>query len=179
MSSADATSSPSEIFTASDLDRKRRTVIAAARHGMARIRDTDGFGLVMLGEGHLQAVESAALWADNLHLVQLALKKSPEDRKARDFGTLTWARRLPDAQLAIFVEDMFEAVHSAIHDRSANPLHEAELEWKRRAGVAGRAEQLQALQRYGSDKATDAGHKPGDAADLIHRRREAAKSPAQ
>ena len=36
------------IYTASDLDRKRREVTDAARRGVARIRDTDGMGPVLL-----------------------------------------------------------------------------------------------------------------------------------
>jgi hypothetical protein len=40
------------IYTASDLDRKRREVTDAARRGLARIRDTDGMGLVLLPAPH-------------------------------------------------------------------------------------------------------------------------------
>lgn len=52
------------IYTASDLDRKRREVIDTARRGLARIGDTDGMGLVRLLARHYEVLESVSRWHD-------------------------------------------------------------------------------------------------------------------
>jgi hypothetical protein len=52
------------IYTASDLDRKRREVADAARRGLARIRDTDGMSLVILPAHHYEVLETVSCWHD-------------------------------------------------------------------------------------------------------------------
>lgn len=60
------------IFTASDLDRKRRAVLDAAKGGGARVRDTDGSHLVMESAQAYDAREATAEWAVRLHQLDLA-----------------------------------------------------------------------------------------------------------
>ena len=79
---------PSEvIYTVSDLSRKRREVADAARRGLARIRDTDGTGLVLLPAQRYEVLEAVSLWNDRLGVVGRARRKSNTERTPLTSGT--------------------------------------------------------------------------------------------
>lgn len=118
------------IYTASDLDRKRRDVIGAARRGVARIRDTDGTGLVMLSAKHYEVLEAVSWWHDRLEMAERACKKPARDRVAQDFGDLTWLRHLDDDDLATFMVEVRRAVSVAYHDDDVTELNQIVREWR-------------------------------------------------
>jgi hypothetical protein len=117
------------IYTASDLDRKRREVTDTARRGLARIRDTDGTSLVMLPAHHYEVLETVSLWHDRLAVVERARAKR-EDRTATDFGDLTWLRHLDDEDLAAFVVEVSAAVSLAYHDDDLTQLEQLVRDWR-------------------------------------------------
>jgi hypothetical protein len=118
------------IYTASDLDRKRREVTNAARRGVARIRDTDGMGLVLLPARHYEVLDTVSRWHDRLDVAQRVLAKPPGDRVPHDFGDLTWLRHLDDEDLATFIAEMRAAVSVAYHDDDLAELEQLARDWR-------------------------------------------------
>lgn len=118
------------IYTASDLDRKRREVTDAARRGLARIRDTDGTGLVLLPARHYEVLDAVSRWHDRLDVAERAFAKPREDRVPRDFGELTWLRHFDDDDLATFIAELRAAVSVAYHDDDLTELDELVRGWR-------------------------------------------------
>lgn len=118
------------IYTASDLDRKRREVTDAARMGVARIRDTDGMALVLLPAHHYDVLETVSRWHDRLEVVQRARTKPASERVPSDFGDLTWLRHLDDDDLATFLTEVRAAVSVAYHDDDLTELEQLVRDWR-------------------------------------------------
>jgi hypothetical protein len=118
------------IFTASDLDRKRREVIDTARRGLARIRDTDGMGLVLLPARHYEVLDTVSRWHDRLEVVERARAKPASDRRPSDFGELTWLRHLDEDDLATFAAEVRAAVSVAYHDDDLAELEQLVHDWR-------------------------------------------------
>jgi hypothetical protein len=118
------------IYTASDLDRKRREVTDAARRGIARIRDTDGMGLVLLPARHYEVLDAVSRWHDRLDVAERARAKPREDRVPRDFGDLTWLRHFDDDDLAAFIAELRAAVSVAYHDDDLTELDQLARDWR-------------------------------------------------
>jgi hypothetical protein len=118
------------IYTASDLDRRRREVTDTARRGLARIRDTDGMGLVLLPARHYEVLEAVSRWYDRLDVVERARAKPSADRVPADFGELTWLRHLDDDDLAQFLQEVRAAVSVAYHDDDLSELEQLVRDWR-------------------------------------------------
>ena len=118
------------IYTASDLDRKRREVTDAARRGIARIRDTDGMGLVLLPARHYEVLDAVSRWHDRLDVAERALAKPRGQRIPRDFGDLTWLRHLDDEDLAVFIAELRATVSVAYHDDDLSDLDQLVRDWR-------------------------------------------------
>jgi hypothetical protein len=118
------------IYTASDLDRKRREVTDAARRGIARIRDTDGMGLVLLPARHYEVLDAVSRWHDRLDVAERARAKPPGDRTPLDFGELTWLRHFDDDDLATFIAEVRAAVSVAYHDDDLAELDQLVRDWR-------------------------------------------------
>lgn len=118
------------IYTASDLDRKRREVTDAARRGLARIRDTDGMGLVLLPARHYEVLEATSRWHDRLDNAARLLAMPAKDRVAHDYGDLTWLRHLDEDDLAIFLAEVRVAVSVAYHDDDLTELDQLVRDWR-------------------------------------------------
>jgi hypothetical protein len=118
------------IYTASDLDRRRREVTDTARRGLARIRDTDGMGLVLLPARHYEVLETVSRWYERLEVVERARAKPAADRVPADFGELTWLRHLDDDDLAQFLREVRAAVSVAYHDDDLSELEQLVRDWR-------------------------------------------------
>lgn len=133
------------IYTASDLDRKRLEVTKAARRGLARIRDTDGTGLVLLPARRYEVLEEVSRWHDRLAAVERARTKPAAERNASDFNDLTWLRHLDDEDLATFVSEVSAAVSVAYHDDDLTELQELVSDWRITAGELADAARREVL----------------------------------
>jgi hypothetical protein len=118
------------IYTASDLDRRRREVTDTARRGLARIRDTDGTGLVLLPARHYEVLETVSRWYDRLDVVERTRAKPAGERLPADFGELTWLRHLDDDDLAQFLQEVRAAVSVAYHDDDLSELEQLVRDWR-------------------------------------------------
>ncbi len=137
---------PSEvIYTVSDLSRKRREVADAARRGLARIRDTDGTGLVLLPAQRYEVLEAVSLWNDRLGVVERARRKSRTERTPADFGDLTWLRHFDEDDLAEFVSELRQVLSLAYHDDDLTSLVDAVADWKATAGELADPERREVL----------------------------------
>jgi Family of unknown function (DUF6247) len=150
------------IYTASDLDRKRREVTDAARRGVARIRDTDGMGLVLLSARHYEVLDAVSRWHDRLDVAQQALVKPPGDRVPRDFGDLTWLRHLDDEDIATFITELRAALSVAYHDDDLTELDQLVRDWRTTADeLADPARRQVLLGGFATDDFVEVG-RPGD-----------------
>jgi hypothetical protein len=125
---------PDVIYTASDLDRRRREVTDTARRGLARIRDADGMGLVLMPARHYDVLEAVSRWHDRLDVVERARAKPAADRLPRDYGDLTWLRHLDDDDLTVFIGEVRAAVLVAYHDDDLTELDQLVRDWRATAG---------------------------------------------
>jgi hypothetical protein len=107
-----------------------REVTDTARRGLARIRDTDGTGLVLLPARHYEVLEAVSRWYDRLDVVERARAKPAAERVPADFGDLTWLRHLDDDDLAQFLQEVRAAVSVAYHDDDLGELEQLVHDWR-------------------------------------------------
>lgn len=145
------------IYTASDLDRRRREVTDTARRGVARIRDTDGMGLVLLPAKHYEVLEAVSRWHDRLDIAERARAKPTKDRVPHDFGDLTWLRHLDDDDLVTFVAEVRVAISVAYHDDDLAELDQLVRDWRATADeLADPVRREALLGRFDADDYVDA-----------------------
>lgn len=121
---------PADIYTASDLERRRTDVLASARSGRAVIRDTDGSSLALLPSHHLEVLEEVARWHEALNTVVIALQVPREERSRSSYGELTWLRHLDDDDVSEFISEMRDVVAATYHDEDLAELRRTVHEWK-------------------------------------------------
>jgi hypothetical protein len=129
--------SPSTIFQASDLNRRGRSILDAARDGVARIRDTDGASLVMTGEAEFQAMRDRL---DDLRrltdamasfiTLDRALDHEHRAPSLAELGSWTWVRLLPAEDAAAFLHDIAEALYASCREMNTGPLSAVLSDWK-------------------------------------------------
>lgn len=120
---------PDEIFQTSDLANKRTQVVNAARAGVARVRDKDGTGLVMLPEGELDTLRALACWSA-AHLRLEALLRRASKPTVAELGELAWLRVFDDEDLAEFMTELQDVLIAAHADNSAEALHACIHAWR-------------------------------------------------
>jgi hypothetical protein len=148
---------PDVIYTASDLDRRRREVTDTARRGLARIRDTDGMGLVLLPARHYDVLEAVSRWHDRLDIVERARAKPAPDRLPHDYGDLTWLRHLDEDDLTAFIGEVHAAVLVAYHDDDLTELDQLVRDWRATASeLADPARREALLSRLDPDDFVEA-----------------------
>lgn len=118
------------IYTASDLARRRRALLDAARRGVARLRDTDGTSLVMLREDHVLALTLVARWSmARVRLADLLGTPAPS-RPIAAYGDAAWLRVFDDDDLRQFLRELDDALVAATADESPRPLEELLAGWR-------------------------------------------------
>jgi hypothetical protein len=155
------------IFTASDLDRKRREVLDSAKRGVTRVRDTDGSSLIMESAQSHEAREEAVQWAFRLHQLDQVSDIPRDQRRVRDFGDLTWARHLDEEALTELREALWDAVLATRAEGDPAIVQAVAADWAKRAQAHRRAAKFAELATYGASKAAEHGHAPGDGADVV------------
>lgn len=95
-------------FTTSDLSRKRKDVMAAARNGTALVRDTDGTVIAMRSSEHVAVQDRLS----DLNRVLRAVVASLRDAQpsAALLGDIAWLADWPVANREQFVLDFADAI---------------------------------------------------------------------
>ena len=122
-----------EIFQPSDLNRRGRAVLDAARQNRARIRDKDGLSLVVLPEERVDALETFARFAMNLLSLERALEAAqPVNEASLDLSghEWSWLRVLDLADLREFVADMRQQLVLAMREDRLDLLEELLYRWR-------------------------------------------------
>ena len=106
-----------EIFQPSDLNRRGRAVLDAARGSRARIRDKDGLSLLVLPEARVEQLETFARLSENLFRLERVLASTP-NWELLDLVEFDWAwLRVFDAEdVGEFVTEMRQALLASMHD---------------------------------------------------------------
>ncbi len=137
------------IFQSSDL-KKDRALLDAARSGFARLRDTDGLGLVMLPESELKALTDdskhdhilAETATDLLRVVRMTSNMGVQERlDPVTLGRWTWLSRFDRDDLLEFIEEM----GNAIIGRDLPLLLDVLMGWEETATALADPERMMAL----------------------------------
>src|SRR5713226_3452354 len=106
-----------EIFQPSDLNRRGRAILDAARRSRARIRDKDGLSLLVLPEERVELLETFTRFAENLLSLEREISSAAATQKeALDLTDHDWAwLRVFDVEdLSEFLSEMRQVLLLAI-----------------------------------------------------------------
>lgn len=109
-------------YLPTDLQRRYRTVLDAARAGQARVRDQDGTNLLVLPEQRVEALRQLVHAAANLALVERVLENGGTPLDAHLLGDWTWLRVFDGEDLREFVADLREAIAVGAGEESSEVL---------------------------------------------------------
>jgi hypothetical protein len=137
--------SASIIYQSSDLNRRGRAVLDAARGGVARVRDRDGVSLVMTREERLAELEAASTMMRRLAeavasfvvLERAVAHRTDAEPGLPDFGAWTWLRVLPRDDLDEFVQEVRDALFASCRELSLAPLQDTLDGWRATADALG------------------------------------------
>lgn len=119
------------VYQASDLaGTKRVEFIDQARHGLARLRTTDGTSLVMLPESRLDLLEALAKWGESYAKLSTLLSRSVGTPTTADLGELAWLRSFDREDLEEFLSELQDAVIAARADENTAVLDECINAWR-------------------------------------------------
>ena len=117
-------------YQATDLARKHREVIDAARHGGALIRDKDGTALVMAPAEVVDRADAIAQLALDLVRAAQAIMDDQHERTPGAYGGLGWLSVLPVDSQRRFFEEMSDALMVAASGTSLRPVELLLGDWR-------------------------------------------------
>lgn len=120
----------SEIYQASDLQKRYREVLKDARESMARLRDKDGISLVMTREAYVAALEELSEATATFVILEQALATPGREPSLADLGAWTWVRFLDPEDRLEFVQDMRAALVMSSREHNAVQIQETIGAWK-------------------------------------------------
>ena len=121
------------IFQPTDLAGSRRVeFLAAAKQGLARLRDKDGESLVMLPERQLQLLEALRTWTF-FHLRLDALIAVDKRPSVQELGDLAWLRIFDRSDLQEFSAELYEALIISNSENRIAPVLETLDAWRKTA----------------------------------------------
>ncbi len=127
----------STIYQPSDLNRRGRAILDAARAGLARIRDADGAGLVLTREEEFEAMRGRLADMEDLTeamasfiILDRAVGHEHREPSLVELGPWTWVRHLPKEDAMAFITDIGEALYEGCRAMSTAPLVAAVDDWK-------------------------------------------------
>lgn len=136
---------PDTTFQATDLARRAREVLDAARHpGGALIRDKDGTSFLVTPAGRASR-ERYAL--NGMQSAVRALSLLGADRDSRDavlYGEMAWLAVLPDEEQRRFVWEYLRALETSL-GVGLDPVEQLLYEWQQTARIYADADLFAAL----------------------------------
>lgn len=118
------------IYQASDLATKRRELMDDARSGVARIRDTDGTGLVMLKQGRFEVLMALREQLARFVSLSAALERPSHERRATDFGEFAWLTAFDEDDQREFRRELMEALAQSLASDSLEPAERCTRDWR-------------------------------------------------
>jgi hypothetical protein len=116
-------------FQATDLVRRHRDVIKAARHAGALIRDKDGTTRLLTRAGVIARNNYLLeLLVDSLG-VRRALNTQKEARSASLYGSFAWITPLDDDDQALFLDELQEKLLESLGSESVEEIEELLAAW--------------------------------------------------
>lgn len=141
------------IFQASDLSAKRRQVMNTARSGFARIRDTDGTGLVLLPQRSFEFLRSLGQQLTKIVTLDAALQRPRKDRRPADYGELAWLTAFDEDDQETFRSEFLSALSQALAIESVAPADACIREWRVTARALANEKVRRALTSAGEPEA--------------------------
>lgn len=139
-------------YQASDLaNTNRRRFIDDAREGVARLRDRDGMGLVMLPEAALATLSDLRTHFVGYLSLENAVRRPRDERRSTDFGEMAWAAPLDDDDLDDLIAEFRDALATAAASRSVDAVEELLHAWRATAAFAGDADAMARLRHHDPD----------------------------
>ena len=125
-------------YLPTDLQRRYRAILDEARHGEARVRDSDGTNILLLPEESVQTLRRVNAAAANLAVVEGVLEIIVARRPAvSEYGDWSWLRAFDAEDLREFIRDIREAIVVGVHEGSTVLLEGQLRAWRTTAEQAG------------------------------------------
>ena len=124
-----AATRPRVAFQATDLARRHREVIDAARSGRAIVRDKDGTALVMAPVADVERTDEIVELALDLIRAAAAVRQGP-GAAVEAFGGLAWLSVLPEDAQKRFLDELTDAVLIAASGTSLRPVELLLGDWR-------------------------------------------------
>lgn len=118
------------IFTASDLAQSRRDVLNQAKSGGALIRDSDGTGLVLVPQQHLELLRSQRALFESLLRLTAIFGRSRDQRRASDYGEFAWLEVFDDDDQREFHSEFVDALMRSFADETDTAVSECVAAWR-------------------------------------------------
>lgn len=119
---ARSSNNPTLAYQATDLARRHREVIDAARAGRALVRDKDGTALILTLAADVERNEEIADLALEVVRLRQTVEQSAERRSPTGYGDLAWLSVLPDSDQRRFLDEVTEALLVAASGTSLRPV---------------------------------------------------------
>lgn len=118
-----------EIFQVTDLARRGKDVVNAAKAGGARLRTAEGLSLVMLPESRLRLLEELGYWSRQQNRLADVLETSHEPTLG-ELADLGWLRSLDSEDIREFSRDLHTSLLAAWADENTSVLDTCIREWR-------------------------------------------------
>lgn len=118
-----------EIFQVTDLARRGKDVVAAAKAGGARLRTAEGQSLVMLPESRVRLLEELGYWSRQQNRLADVLDTGRQPTLS-ELGDLGWLRSLDLEDIREFSRDLHTSLLAAWADDNTSVLDTCIREWR-------------------------------------------------
>jgi hypothetical protein len=130
MSRPAAASHPRIAYQATDLARRHREVIGAARAGRALVRDKDGTMLVLAPAVDIERTDDIADLAVDLARARQAVDQGAGRHSPGVYGGLAWVSVLPDETQRLALDEITGALLVAASGTSLRPVELLLDDWR-------------------------------------------------
>jgi hypothetical protein len=115
-----------DVFQASDLAKSRRDFIGAGRSGGALLRDTDGFGLIMVPLSDWECTRAVSARALDVLRTEAALRHTDVRPSELPFG---WLLEFDDEDRQEFLNEIRDVLSVAQSTRDVEPVETCIRDW--------------------------------------------------
>jgi hypothetical protein len=138
-----------DVFQASDLASRRRDFIGAGRAGRALLRDTDGFGLVMMPLAEWEAVTEVSSCAMEVMRTEVILRHADVRPAELPYA---WLTVFDDDDREEFLDEMRDALSVAFSTHDLGPVRTCLHDWQTTAQALSDRTRRRILTGPGTDE---------------------------